>query len=124
MIVAVLLPLPAMAEHTHSSIEEQVTQLLTTAANLQAQINAMQAQATLACAVFSSAKAVHVNQPFILAWGSVGAMSPGDDQTMSVYVPNGSQKVIMDRLGTWKYSFDFYDAAGHKTTCSTVILVY
>jgi len=91
---------------------------MTTVAALEAQESVLSSGRTLACAALTSKTSVKVNEPFALAWGSVGAT-----QVPGGWTQNGATMVTISHSGAWTYSFTFYSAIGGSTACSAKIIV-
>lgn len=121
-LLLLAVPALALADGAPFPLHMSIKQLTTIVAALKAQEAALGGQ-PIACAVVSSKESVRVGEPFVLAWGSVGAMSPGDDPAISMFEPNGASTVAIQRPGKFMYSFTFYGRGGGTTTCAATILV-
>lgn len=117
-----LLPLSVFADATIPT-QPTTEQLWARIAEIDAMIVAAQSPSPVSCAATTSVPTVKVNTPFILAWGSVGAMLPGSSTTQSMWPPVRAQIVTQPTVGTWKYSFVFYSSTGATTSCDTTIKV-
>lgn len=114
---------PALAlADSLTSREMQVQQLIAVVATLEAQISALTTGRSLACAVFTSKASVEVGEKFVVAWGSVGAMNPGDDPARTMWPASGAATILLSQAGTFEYSFTFYARGGASETCSTKLL--
>ena len=100
----------------------QVKQLTAILAGIKVQERVLAGE-TLACAVVTSTVSVRENEPFVLAWSSYGAMSPGDDETISMWAPNDASVVSIPKQGLWTYRLTFYAKNGATKTCSAQIAV-
>ena len=103
-------------------LQMQVRQLSVVAASLEAE-EAAQSGQSITCAALVSKPVVKINESLFLAWGSVGAMNPGDDPSRSMWTPNGVSLLSIEQPGTWTYTFIFYAKSGATATCSTKIVV-
>ncbi|HUO56306.1 MAG TPA: hypothetical protein VMU27_02645 [Candidatus Paceibacterota bacterium] len=121
-IALIVLPAFAFADSA-IPIEPTLTQLFTRVAAIEAQEAALTATSSLACAALTEVPTIPVGQAFILAWGSVGAMSPGASSTQSMWTPEGAASVTQKTPGNWKYDFTFYGLQGGSVTCSATIKV-
>ena len=115
-------PVGAFAD-TNIPTQPTVEQLWARVAELEAEIVAINATSSVSCAALTSVSIVKINMPFILAWGSVGAMLPGSSTTQSMWPPVRAQSVIQPKPGTWTYPFTFYSETGATTVCATTIKV-
>ena len=115
------LPALAFADQL-TPLQMQIRQLSVVVASLEAEEAALGGQ-PIVCAALVSKPVVKINEPFFLAWGSVGAMNPGDDLTRSMWAQNDSQLISVDQPGTWKYSFKFYARSGETAKCSVSVVV-
>ena len=114
---------PAFAfADTAIPLQPSVAQLLTRAAALEA-LEAMSATSSLACAALTNVSTVRVNQPFILAWGSVGAIGPSASSTVSRWPIAGASSITQQTPGTWMYRFSFDGQQGGSATCTARITV-
>lgn len=118
-ILALATPALALAASTQET-NVQLQQLMVATAALEAQVLSLQTGNPLACVVLVSKKSVQVNEPFIIAWGAVGAR---DESGEGAVAPNGLSWVAFDKAGTWKYGFSFTSSAGAATSCSASITV-
>jgi hypothetical protein len=116
-----MVPAVALAE-TSASNQLQIQHLATIVAALEAQEAALSG-GPIACAAITSKTSVHVGEQFVLAWGSVGALNPGDDPSKPMWTPNGASTIALEQLGTWTYYFTFYGANGASTTCTAIVVV-
>ena len=125
LISLVLFATPALALADNTiPIGPTPLQLLARVAALDAQISSMQSGQALACAALADQTTVKVNEPFALAWGSVGALDPATaSSTQSMWTQNGGTMVSIQTPGPWTYSFTFYSASGGSVTCTVKILV-
>jgi hypothetical protein len=114
---------PALALAQNIPLGQTIQQLTAVAAALEAQEAAASGQQQVACAALFSAPSVQLNRHVVLAWGSVGAMSPGDDPSKSMWTQNGSSILSFTQSGTWTYSFTFYAKSGATATCTAKIVV-
>jgi hypothetical protein len=108
---------------TLAPIQPTAAQLLTRVAALEAQEADLAATSSVACAATTSVATVPVGEPFILAWGSVGAMQSSGSSTQSMWTPAGAQSVTQQTPGNWVYSFTFYGSQGGSATCTATIQV-
>ena len=86
---------------------------------------AAQAGSTFACALAISKKSVAIDEPFVLAWSSIGAMNPGDDPTNNaMWTHNDAEFIALPSAGSWTYNFVFYAKNGATTRCQASIFVH
>ncbi len=74
-----------------------------------------------ACVVKTSATSVRVHETFILAWGAWG--SQDSDVAKNTWAPTGAAQIVLDKPGTYKYEFTFYDSGGVKALCQALVSV-
>lgn len=99
-------------------------QMLTVAAQLEAQEAALASGQSLACAAVFSTSSVSVGQNIDLAWGSVGALDPQlASTTLPMWAPEGGSVLSFTQVGTWTYSFTFYSATNATATCTAKVRV-
>jgi hypothetical protein len=119
-----LLASPALvAADTLGDLQAQLGHLLAQIATLEAQQEMADTGAPITCALVTSKNTVRVGEPFLLAWGSQGALDIGEDPTQSVWPPNGVSTIKMQEQGRRKYTFKFYGHGGISTTCSVTFTV-
>jgi hypothetical protein len=118
-----LLATPMLALADTLAPAQTLVQYTTVLANLEAQQVAVTTGQSIACAVVFSKSSVQVNQLVALGWGSVGAMNPGDNPSISMWSQNGGAMLSFTQAGTWTYSFMFYAKSGATTTCTAKIVV-
>lgn len=121
-ICGVVLATPLGFAYADSGALQTSQQIATVAVALEAQIASLQNNSTVACAALFTKPQVHLGEPVVLAWGSVGAMAPGDDSSKSMWSQNGSNVVSLSMAGTWTYSFTFYAKNGGTATCTAQIV--
>ena len=113
-------PYIALADPTPAHM--QIQHLTAIAATLRAQEVALKG-GSLACAALVSKTNVRVDEPFAIAWGSVGALDPSDDLTRPLWAQNGAATVSLSKKGSWRYTFTFFGSLGNAVTCTADVSV-
>lgn len=74
-----------------------------------------------ACMALTSTATPRVHEPFILVWGSWGAVDT--DFAKNTWTPTGAYTVIVDEPGTRRYMFTFFGAKGAQASCVASVIV-
>lgn len=109
----------AVSAATVDDIQLQLMQLLGRLAAQKAQA----ADSSLACALVATKTSVAPGEQFALIWNTVGANEPSNGDSVAQWARGGVTTLALDKVGTYKYEFNFYGSGEAKTTCSTVISV-
>lgn len=73
------------------------------------------------CKATVSTTVVGVKEKFILAWGSYGLVDT--DSHKNMWAPNAAYLMVVDKPGTYTYSFTFYGVGGVAASCATTVIV-
>ena len=117
----VFLGTPVLACADLTATQTQIQQLSASAVALEAEREALSGRP--ACAAVISKGQVKINEPFILAWGSVGTLNPGDDPNKSMLVSNGTVMLTIQKVGGWRYTLPFYGKDGGVVMCKVDVFV-
>lgn len=99
--------------------------LMPSAEQLLARIAALEAivyHKHVTCAMAADPVTVATGKPFVLAWGTYGAVEPGTTNT-SELSPEGEETLIAGAPGNWKYTLTFHGTSGDEVTCVTYLTV-
>ncbi len=118
----VFLALPASA-FADSSVSSEIIHQTAISAAISAYEMAQTTGKQLACGTVLSKQQVQANEPFVLAWGSIGAMSPGEDPSISMWTQDDAIITFLALPGTWTYRFTFYAKDKSSVTCTAHIQV-
>lgn len=113
-IVAVLMM--SMPLTAHALIDERMSNELLHLLAQVAFLKAEQSGNAIGCALVASKQVVAPGETFVLAWSSYGANDPGQGQG-SEWARNGITTLKLEKPGTYRYEFVFYNAVREKTTC-------
>lgn len=118
VIAVLIMSMPLAA---HAGDERTSNELLHLLAQI-AFLKAEQSGSAIGCALVAGKQAVALGETFVLAWSSYGANDVGQGQG-SEWARNGITTLKLEKPGTYRYEFVFYNAVREKATCRAEVRV-